>query len=517
MSKPCRLMAYHLHLLRNSTVLQSRSREIVNHEYVRSLASSPVANMAAAAVVVKPKKAMKKKTKLKMNEEYQSFLKHLQKQNETPFVYTCHPGITTDAIDLSFLKGLSDTIKNQQQISDKSMFSQLGVNHQNETLLRAFGIEEPFPVQKASLRELFARRSAVIEAETGSGKTLTYLLPVLQNLGNRSCSTIIVVPTRELASQVYNEILKYLPDRRLAVRYVSGIDDNQERKLETALRESHVIIGTPKRLMEIFEQRSGNFRNVRCIVLDEVDKLLPAKSLNKLGLGKVKPADKLLSMLSYHNKHAQMIATTATLSNLLVEELRDRGFTKKCVVIRCNPTSYKHGKVPDNIQHFFTVADTAIANPNGALGNKVRAVARLFRQSGELSALVFIPREQSVQSVVDVFQEMGFAAVAMYKKVLLPSSNEFEKFLHSFKEGEIQIVVSTEETVRGMDFPFVKHAFLTYVPELPEHYVHLAGRVGRANRKGAVTVVIDGDDELSERKRLKRRLSALNIKARKII
>ena len=119
---------------------------------------------------------------------------------------------------------------------------------------------------------LFKRRSAVIEAETGSGKTLTYLLPVLQNLGNRSCSTIIVVPTRELASQVYNEILKFLPDRRLAVRYVSGIDDGQERKLETALRESHVIIGTPKRLIEIFEERSGNFRNVRCIVLDEVDK-----------------------------------------------------------------------------------------------------------------------------------------------------------------------------------------------------------------------------------------------------
>ena len=68
-----------------------------------------------------------------------------------------------------------------------------------------------------------------------------------------------------------------------------------------------------------------------------------------------------------------------------------------------------------------------------------------------------------------------------------------------------------------MDFPFVTNAFLTYVPELPEHYVHLAGRVGRANRKGAVTVVIDGADQKSERKRLKRRLAALNVKARLIV
>lgn len=501
------------HML-SSTVLK-RGCKVVRYQCIRCVARTPVSNMAAPAVVAKHKNLKSRKNI--MSDEYQSFLKYLQKQNEAPFVYASHPNLTADSIDLSFLRGLSNTIKNQQQMSRKSMFAQLGVNHQNETLLSSFGIDEPFPVQRASLPALFKRRSAVIEAETGSGKTLTYLLPVLQNLGNRSCSTIIVVPTRELASQVYNEILKFLPDRRLAVRYVSGIDDGQERKLETALRESHVIIGTPKRLIEIFEERSGNFRNVRCIVLDEVDKLLPVKSLNKHSLGKAKPADKLLSMLVYNNKHAQMIATTATLSNILIQELKDRGFAKKCDVIRCNPDSYRHGKVPDNIKHFFTVADTVSANPNGPLGNKVKAVARLFRQSGERSALVFIPREQSVQSVVDVFQEMGYAAVAMYKKMLLPSSNEFEKFLHSFKEGDIQIVVATEETVRGMDFPFVTNAFLTYVPELPEHYVHLAGRVGRAYRKGTVTVVIDGEDEKSERKRLKRRLAALNIKARQIV
>ena len=500
----------------NSTFLR-RGFKVLHYQCIRCVARTTVPNMASPAVVVaRPKKKTKSKKNV-MSDEYQSFLKYLHKQNETPFVYSSNPDVTADYIDLSFLQGLSNTIKNQQKLSSKSMFSQLGVNHQNETLLNSFGIEQPFPVQRASLPTLFKRRSAVIEAETGSGKTLTYLLPVLQNLGNRSCSTIIVVPTRELASQVYNEILKFLPDRRLAVRYVSGIDDGQERKLETALRESHVIIGTPKRLIEIFEERSGNFRNVRCIVLDEVDKLLPTKSLNKHNLGKVKPTDKLLSMLVFNNKYAQMIATTATLSHLLVQELRDRGFSKKCDVIRCNPKSYKHGKIPENIKHFFTVADTAIANPNGPLGNKVKAVARLFRQSGERSALVFIPREQSVQGVVDVFQEMGFAAVSMYKKMLLPSSNEFEKFLHSFKEGDIQIVVSTEETIRGMDFPFVTNAFLTYVPELPEHYVHLAGRVGRANRKGAVTVVIDGADQKSERKRLKRRLAALNVKARLIV
>ena len=418
---------------------------------------------------------------------------------------------------MSFLKELSDTIKQQQHLSSKSFFSQLGVNTQNEALLKSLGIHKPFPVQAASLPVLFAHKSAVIEAETGSGKTLTYLLPVLQNLGNRSCSTIIVVPTRELAAQVYNEILKYLPDRRLAVRYVSGIEETQERKLDRALRESHVVIGTPKRLLEIFEEKSGHFRNVRCVVLDEIDKLLPTKSLNKVGLGKARPADKLLSMIAFHNKSAQMIATTATLSKPLVEELKDRGFTKRCEVIRCNPESYRHGKVPDSIQHFFTVTKSSEGNPNGALGEKVKSVARLFRQTEDKCILVFIPREQSVQTAVDVFQEMGFTAVALYKKVLLPSPYEFERFLKAFEEGDIQVVVATEETVRGMDFPFIKRLFLTYVPRTPEDYLHLAGRVGRANRKGVVTTIIDCDEEKVERKHLKRRLTALNVKARKIV
>ncbi|XP_066924226.1 DEAD-box ATP-dependent RNA helicase CshB-like [Clytia hemisphaerica] len=448
--------------------------------------------------------------------QYKKFLTMLKRQQEPPYLYTSNPDIIQETIDFSVYKGLTSTIQKQQKTSNLSLFSQLGVNQTSEQLLRQNEIHEPLFVQQKSLPILFARRSAIIESETGSGKTLTYLLPILQNLGNRSCSNVIVVPTRELASQVYNEILKYLPDRRLAVRYVSGIDELQERKIDTALRESNVVIGTPKRLLEIFETKSGYFRNVRRIVLDEVDKLLPIKSLDKIGMAKTKPADKLLAMLTFYNKRAQMIATSATVSYKLIQELQDRGFTKRSSVIKCSPDEYKHGKVPNNIQHLFVVSE-ATTSPHGIMGNKIKMITQLFRQSNERSTLVFIPRELSVQNVADIFQEMGFAAVALYKKVLLPSSNEFEKFLEAFKEGEIQIVVCTEETVRGMDFPFINRAFLTYIPTLPEDYVHVAGRVGRANRKGIVTTVLDGADEQSERKRLKRRLAALKIKARKIV
>jgi len=445
---------------------------------------------------------------------YKQFAKLLKNQMEPPFLYTSLQNFDEHSVDLSVLKRFSKTIIAKHKFALKSLFEQLGVTHHHKSLLRENGIEEPLPVQKAALPDLFARKSAIIESETGSGKTLTYLLPILQNLGNRSCSNIIIVPTRELASQVYHEVLKYIPDRRLVVRYVSGID--QERKLDRALRESHVIVATPKRLAEIFEQKSGHFRNVQRIVLDEVDKLLPVQSFRKENINKVRPAEKLLTMLLYQNKRAQLIATSATVSNFLIQELQDRGFTNKCRVIKCCPEGYINGKVPDNIQHFFMVAEPA-DDINRNFFNKVTSIARLFRQSGERSALVFVPRDMSVQSVVSMFQEMQFTTVALYKKILLPKSGEFERFSQAFEKGDIEIVVSSEETVRGMDFPFVNQAYLTYIPSKPEDYVHVAGRVGRANRPGNVTTILNGSDEHGERKRLKRRLQKLRVKSKRLV
>lgn len=451
---------------------------------------------------------------------YKEFMKLLKKQKEPPFLYSGSFKASKQLSDLIRVPGIADVISKQTENIQQPPFGQLGVTKNIELLLNKNGIKNPLHVQRKSLPILFQRRSAIIESATGTGKTLTYLLPILQDLGKKPSSNIVIVPTRELASQVFKEALKYVPDRDLVVRYVSGINEEHERKLDRALRKSHIIVGTPKRLLEIFEEKNGHFRNVRRIVLDEVDKLLPLKSMGKENISKLKPTEKLLSMLVHQNKRSQLIATSATVSRRLVQELQDQGFTKRSAVIKCNPDGYEHGMVPGNIRHNFVVVpddDQKEDENNDGISNKVKYIGRLFRQAQEKSVLVFIPKHLSVQTVVDMFAEMQFTAVALYKQLLLPSPMDYEKFTRDFEKGEIEIVVSTEETVRGLDFPFVNQTYLTYVPESPEDYLHVAGRVGRVNKIGTVTTVINDSDKQTEKRRLKKRFAKLNIKGRSLV
>ena len=358
------------------------------------------------------------------------------------------------------------------------------------------------------------RKKAIIESSTGSGKTLAFLIPILNDLGTNSCANIIIVPTRELASQIHKEIVKYIDDPDLVVRYVSGIDQEQERKLKNALRECKVLISTPKRFLEIIEENSGHFRKVKCLVLDEVDKLLPFSSLHSKAMrkrvGKPRPTEKIVSMLTHYNQYLQLIATSATISRNLVQELEDIGFTKNCSVIKLYPDEYRFGCVPNNIKNLYTVVS------GNDLDSKLRWCIKLFAHQKLTSVLIFINRGESVENTVHQLKELGIVAAALYKELLLPSPQAIERFIQDFKTGVIKFVVSNEETVRGMDFPFVENVYMTYVPDSPEAYLHLAGRVGRLGQPGTAITFISEENMETELKHLKRRYALLGIKGKKL-
>ena len=125
---------------------------------------------------------------------------------------------------------------------------------------------------------------------------------------------------------------------------------------------------------------------------------------------------------------------------------------------------------------------------------------RVFKESGQKSALVFIHRLYSVDKFVWELRDLGLKAVALYKKVASQDSETFKEFLHQFRSGKIDIVVGTEETVRGLDFKDLDHVYLMEVAKNVDEYLHLAGRVGRQGRPGTATTLISRQDERAERR-----------------
>lgn len=127
---------------------------------------------------------------------------------------------------------------------------------------------------------------------------------------------------------------------------------------------------------------------------------------------------------------------------------------------------------------------------------------RIFTKSGQKSALVFIHRNQSVDDFVWELRYLGLQAVALYKKIATQNPSNHETFLMDFKSGKFQLVVATEETVRGLDFQELQHVYLMEVAKNVEEYLHLAGRVGRQGRRGTVTTIVSGDKETGEERRM---------------
>jgi len=388
--------------------------------------------------------------------------------------------------------------------TDRNTFSGLGVNSNLIRLLMVNNILKPTHVQTKSIPRLLKGRSTIIESSTGSGKTLLFLLPIIQNLGSRPCSHIIIVPTRELVSQIYKEFLSYGMGNDIVSRHVSGNDEGTGKKLSSALKNCKILIGTHKRLLEIVESNPDYFKQVRTIVTDEVDKLLPVnKQIAKI-------TKKLLAMLTIYRKNIQFIATSATIPNRLVKDLKGMAFARDAALVRLTPESYKHGRMPENIRNLFTVV------PEADEFSKSRIIGHLFKQTKENSMLVFIHHDESVDNIVDKFVEMGFVAKALYKELSLPTLDAYEKFKKQFEDGVVQVVVSAEATVRGMDFPFLSSIYLTFVPDTPEKYLHLAGRAGRLGQPAKVLTVIGDYNAKADTDHLKSRLSLLHAKATRL-
>jgi ATP-dependent RNA helicase DeaD len=351
-----------------------------------------------------------------------------------------------------------------QRSPDASMtFADLGLSQPVLTALADVGYESPSPIQAATIPVLLAGQDLIGQAQTGTGKTAAFALPFLSMLdvARREPQVLVLVPTRELAIQVAEAFQKYAA--KLPGLHVLPIYGGQSYtpQLNALRRGTHVIVGTPGRVMDHLERGTLDLATLRFVVLDEADEMLQ--------MGFVDAIDHILGLAPAERQVALFSATLpAQIRRIAQKHLR----SPREITIR-NKTS-----TATNIrQRYWLVAGL----------HKLDALTRILEAEPFEAMLVFARTKQATVELVEKLEARGFAAAALNGDIV---QAQRERTVAALKGGTIDIVVATDVAARGLDVERITHVVNFDVPYDSESYIHRIGRTGRAGRSGEAILFI---------------------------
>jgi superfamily II DNA/RNA helicase len=354
-------------------------------------------------------------------------------------------------------------------------FRRLGVSAPVVEALAARNITHPFDIQERALPDALSGLDVLVRSPTGSGKTLAFALPIVERTepADGRPSALVLVPTRELAAQVTEELDPLARARGLSVAPAYG--GVPLRSQASRIKGAHALVATPGRLEDLAQRRLVDLSRVRTFVLDEADRMLD--------MGFQPQVDKLVRRLP---RNRQTMFFSATLDGEV--GVLARRYTNSPSRIE-GPLS--SSRQPGEIEHRFVPvrADT-----------KVETLVEHIREPG--STLVFVRTKRGADRLVQKLSRHGVAAVAMHGDM---SQRARERALGRFESGRVETLVATDVAARGLDLEAVTHVINFDPPEEDKGYVHRTGRTGRAGRSGtAITFVLP--EQQAETSRVARRL-----------
>ncbi len=340
-------------------------------------------------------------------------------------------------------------------------FSELGVSTRIVGLLAERDINTPFPIQAHVLRDALAGRDILAKAPTGSGKTLSFAIPIVERLdvGDRRPSTLVLVPTRELASQVALEIASIAPSGVEVATVYGGVPIHAQAK---RARNAHVVVATPGRLNDLLERKAITLDAVRILVLDEADRMLD--------MGFKPQVDRIVRRIP---SSRQTMFFSATL-DASVGELA-HAYTSDPVRCEAAPIVIE---ASEEVEHRFVSVNAE---------DKVSTLAELLREERGV-ALVFVRTRRGAERLVKKLAFHQVDAVAFHGDL---SQGQRERALKRFETGKASTLVATDVAARGLDLVDITHVINFDPPAEHSGYVHRVGRTGRAGRGGVgVTFVL---------------------------
>ena len=341
-------------------------------------------------------------------------------------------------------------------------FDQFGLNAELVQTAAELGFTAPTPIQQAVIPPIVAGRDVIGQAQTGTGKTAAYGLPLLHRLDrqHRGVQALVLAPTRELAIQVAAALEQY--GRGVGARVLALYGGQSYQQQLRSLRERvEVVVGTPGRLLDLMEQGNLDLGGVRTVVLDEADEML--------SMGFVEDIESILDRIP---PERQTLLFSATISRRVL------GLSKRYLrdpqTVSVTPEQLTGASIE---QRYYLV------NPQ----DKVAALTRLIEMETIDSALVFARTRLGTGELANQLSTRGFAAEALNGDL---SQDARIQVLNRFRAGQVKVLVATDVAARGLDIDDISHVFNFDLPDDPEVYVHRVGRTGRAGREGVAITLL---------------------------
>ncbi len=335
----------------------------------------------------------------------------------------------------------------------------------SDSLLRALedmNYKTPSPIQAQTIPLLLQGRDVIAQAQTGTGKTAAFALPILQRLSSKSSKTqaLILAPTRELAIQVAEQFVLLGARQNITVSVLCGGQDYR-RQLKQLREGAHVVVGTPGRILDHIERGTLQLDQLATFILDEADEMLR--------MGFIEDVETILAKLPAGKQMALFSATIPS----RIRQIANRYLREPVAVeIRTETATVK------SIEQRFLFASPP---------QKADALLRVLAVEDHQGVIVFVRTKSSVEDVAETLQQQGHRAMAIHGDITQALR---ERVIAQFRQGAIDILVATDVAARGLDVDRVTHVINYDVPHDCETYVHRIGRTGRAGRSGVTILFV---------------------------
>jgi ATP-dependent RNA helicase RhlE len=351
-------------------------------------------------------------------------------------------------------------------------FSDLGLSSALVKAVEEKGYTKPSPIQEKAIPHILEGKDILASAQTGTGKTAGFTLPVLQYLSEtkhpkyRPLRALVLTPTRELAAQVHDNVREYSKYVNIKSAVVFG-GVNAKPQISTLKNGVDILVATPGRLLDLHDRKALSFKRIEVLILDEADRMLD--------MGFVRDINKIISFMPAKRQNLMFSATFSKDIKKLAE-----GILRNPISVETAPQNSTAKKVTHKVYKVDK-------------NKKTEFTIKLIKDNNWTQVLIFTRTKHGANKLTEKLIKAGISAAAIHGN---KSQGARTKALRNFKDNSIKILVATDIAARGLDIPLLPHVINFELPNVPEDYVHRIGRTGRAGAAGeAISLVCSEEIE----------------------
>lgn len=364
-------------------------------------------------------------------------------------------------------------------------FEELGINGKYIENLKNHGITEPTAVQSQAIPEILDGKSLLFQSETGTGKTLAYLLPLLEKIEKeenprKEVKIVIVAPTVELASQIKSQV-QMVTDAKASL-LVGGAPI--KRQIELLKEKPLIVIGGPARLLELFHLKKLKLEGAEAVVLDEVDRLTSKEMI-----------DETVDLVTAMKKDIQLIAASATITKSTQKILQDTRIKQNGTTESDLETLFlpPEDVLRKRITHYALFAEQR---------DKIDTLRKVLAAEKPEKALIFTSR---VDQVLNILEKLKYKNVECYGLTAKMDKTARKSTIDKFRSGKIKVLITSDLASRGLDIPNISHIIQMDLPSDEDFFIHRAGRTARMGKTG-INIVIGDAYEMRKYAALEKKL-----------